>query len=169
MTCSRHSHESIALSLVDYDWLHELIAPCPYDTSVQLASPCTQLPRCHIHAMRAPMYVRFTCPRQLTSRHKLLHAHGVNRLADRLVTPRHATSRLSQAEPAPALGPSGHLRSNSDRQIEHGLGRPLDACKLGSFFSSFHRTCNEKRGLHWCWKVQRNLKCDAMPVLPLID
>ncbi|KAF8500770.1 hypothetical protein F5888DRAFT_1632636 [Russula emetica] len=45
----------------------------------------------------------------------------------RLVTPRHATSRLSQAEPAPALGPSGHLRSNSDRQIEHGLGRPLDA------------------------------------------
>jgi hypothetical protein len=60
--------------------------------------------------MRSRMYVRFTCrwsswfPIDFVSSPVVIHARGVNRLADRHVTPRHATSRLSQAEPAPALG-----------------------------------------------------------------
>jgi hypothetical protein len=105
--CLSPSHESISLTLVDYDWLLDLIVPCPYDTSVQLASPCRQLPRCHIHAMRACMYVRFTCRWSLRfpidlvcSPVVILHAHGANRVADRLVTPRHAP-RLASAKPSP--------------------------------------------------------------------
>jgi hypothetical protein len=42
----RLSHEGVhrgALKNRGYDWLHELLAPCPYDTSVQLASSCRQL------------------------------------------------------------------------------------------------------------------------------
>ena len=87
------------------------MAPCPYDTSVQLASPCRQLLRCHIHTMHPPMYVRFTYRWSLwfpidivSSPVVMLHAHGVNRLADRPVTPRHATprhARLASAKPSP--------------------------------------------------------------------
>lgn len=95
------------------------------------------------------IYVSFTCHWDLNRpRHPHLSsfcACACVEIHNRLVTPRHATSRHSQAEPAPALGQVGaSFQSNPDRQNQP-LAQANPWMLEGSFLPSFRRT--------WEWKL----------------